>query len=38
LASDEPARGLSVCGGKREMVNPGQVDVGFGLVLPKRRQ
>ena len=37
LATDPPG-GLSVCGGKLEMVNPGQVGVGLGFVLPKRCQ
>jgi hypothetical protein len=38
LATDDPPDGLSVCGGKLGMVNLGQVGVGLGFVLPKRRQ
>ena len=38
LATDDPPGGLSVWGGKLEMVNPGQVGVGLGFALPKRCQ
>jgi hypothetical protein len=38
LATDDRPTGLSVCGGKLEMVNPDKVGVGFGFVLPKGGQ